>query len=114
MIGGFTRDKKRTNSIEVFIEKSKSWAFVGPILPFEIEASIVLPMLDDIFLLGGRQTHIGDTNVKIKFNFRNGDLSKIEQVGEKLAFKECLHNIFHVNKHFFVFGSTNKNIDFLK
>ncbi len=110
--GGFCKNKKRTDTIEVFVQKKKQWEVLGMKLPHPIEASIFLNLKDTIFFVAGRKDISGDTNSKYKFNLDEGDLAEPEQLGD-LGFSICLHKIFKVRDTFVVFGGTFKKIELL-
>lgn len=74
-----------------------------------IEASLFIPLSDEVYYFGGREEGAGDVNHIYKFSLKDGDLSEVVRLNEdqkknRLSNQVCLHKMAKVGKYFVIFG----------
>lgn len=107
--GGYCRNSKRTNTIEVYREAPNRWELLGLMLPSPLEAACFMRRNDEVFYCAGR-TDNGDCKTKFRFRLGRGDLDVINKIHDDLTYPLCLQKSVYVRDVFFIFGS----IDFSK
>lgn len=102
--GGYCRNSKRTDTIEVYNEDADRWEVMGFFLPQPLEAAFFVNRDNSIFYCGGRSEK-GDMNEKYWFNVDKGDFEVVERISDNLVNSLCLQKVVYVRDVFFVFGS---------
>ena len=102
--GGYCRNSKRTDTIEVLNEEENRWELLGFFLASPLEAAFFIKRNESIFYCGGRSEK-GDMGDKFWFNVEQGDFETVKRVSDTLDHKLCLQKVVYVRDVFFVFGS---------
>lgn len=106
--GGYCRNSKRTDTIEVFNDVKNRWELLGMILPSPVEASCFIVRDTGVFYCAGR-TDTGDCKFKYEFKLNRGDLEVVDKMAEELPYALCLQKMIYVEDAFFIFGSIEFN-----
>lgn len=106
--GGYCRNSKRTDTIEVYSEAKNRWELLGMALPSPIEASCFITNHTEVFYCAGR-TDSGDCKSKYKFKLERGDLETVAKIPDEIAYPLCLQKVVYVKDAFFIFGSVEFN-----